>query len=117
MDIQSLYLSDNIFINHSLVSYAHLDGHENILREKKKSSIEVDLNEVISNTDMTTVSSTCDNCDIGGFTDFRSKNPLGVYPNRRSNSPNSDYQLDFEGAITDSDMTFATEKSRDNTLQ
>ena len=106
-----------LIINHSIVNYAHLDGHENILKEKKEFSTEIAPNEVISSTDMTTVNSTCDNCNSGGFTDLRTKNPLGVDPNRRSNSPNSVYQLDFEGAITDSDMTFASEKSRDNTLQ
>ena len=85
----------------SFVSYAHLDGHENhedVMLRNKRSSNEAEIDDVISNTDMTTVST-------AGTTVVR--------PNRSHKISELSTDLEFEGAITATDMTFASEKSRD----
>ena len=85
----------------SFVSYAHLDGHENhedVMLRNKRSSNEAEIDDVISNTDMTTVST-------AGTTVVR--------PSRTHKISELSTDIELEGAITATDMTFASEKSRD----
>ena len=84
----------------SFVSYAHLDGHEDhndVMSKNKGCSADAEILEVISNTEMTTVNTV---------------ETTGLRPDRSHKISEISTDLDFEGAITATDMTVASEKSR-----